>query len=272
MVSGCCQVEASGIVETPVTTKIVLVLEYDGTNYCGSQLQKNASTVQGEIEKALYKLTGEIIRAKAASRTDTGVHARGQVFTFRTPSDLPLKAFVDGMNHHLPQDIAVKAAFNADDSFDARRGATSREYKYFILNSATRSPIRQGFSYRVPGTLDINAMKEACQALVGRHDFASFITAPLPANKTTIRNVYKAGIEQDEDLIIFGIIANSFLPHQVRNIVGSLIKVGQGKMTVEEFYGLIEAKTPGLASPTAPSCGLCLMRVNYPIPLTGDVK
>jgi len=258
------------VVGSATGTRIALILEYDGTNYHGSQLQANAPTIQGEIEKALQKLTGEKTRVKAASRTDAGVHARGQVASFRARSALPLKTFVEGLNYYLPRDIAVKEAFRIDDSFDVRRSAISREYKYYILNSPTRSPMRQRFSYRVTGNLDIGAMNQACQALIGKHDFASFITSTDTREKSTIRNVHKAEIEQDGDMIVINMVANSFLPHQVRNTVGSLIKVGQGKMTVNEFYSMVEAKSPGLAGPTAPAGGLCLMRVNYPGPLEGD--
>jgi tRNA pseudouridine38-40 synthase len=258
------------VVDSATGTRIVLVLEYDGTNYHGSQWQANAPTIQGEIEKALQKLTGERTRVKAASRTDAGVHARGQVAGFRTRSALPLKTFVEGLNYYLPRDIAVKEAFRVDDSFDVRRGALGREYKYYILNSPTRSPMRERFSYRVTGNLDIGAMNQACQALIGKHDFASFITSTDTGKKYTVRNVHKAEIEQDGDMIVLDMVANSFLPHQVRNTVGSLIKVGQGKMTVAEFYSVIEAKRPGLAGPTAPADGLCLIRVNYPGPFEGD--
>ena len=258
------------VVSSATGNKIVLVVEYDGTRYHGSQLQANAPTIQGEIEKALRKLTGERTRVKAASRTDAGVHAKGQVVSFRTKSSLPLKAFVEGLNHYLPRDIAVKEAFRVDDSFDVRRGALSREYKYYILNSPTRSPMRQGFSYRIKGKLDVKTMQRACQALVGKHDFASFVTDTETAKKNTVRNVHKAAIEPDGDMIVLDMVANSFLPHQVRNTVGSLIKVGQGKMTVDEFYSMVEAKMPGLAGPTAPAGGLCLMQVNYPGPFGGD--
>ncbi len=252
---------------------LVLIVEYNGSSYHGSQLQANAPTIQGEIEKALKKLTGENIRIKAASRTDAGVHARGQVVSFRTDSALPLNSFIDGLNHYLPRDIAVKEARRSDDSFDVRRGAVSREYKYSILNSPTRSPMRQGFSSRVEGDLDIEAMNRACQALVGRHDFASFVSSAETARvKRTIREVFKAEITRDGDMIVLDMAANSFLPHQVRNTVGSLIKVGQGKTTVDEFYQIVEAKTPGLAGPTAPADGLCLMRVNYPGPFNGDAR
>lgn len=261
------------MVADPATGTVVLILEYDGTNYHGSQWQANAPTIQGEMEKALKKLTGERIRIKAASRTDAGVHARGQVVSFRTGSALPLKSFIDGLNHYLPRDIAVKEAYRLDDSFDVRRGAVSREYKYYMLNSPTRSPMRQGFSCRVDGNLDTEAMNKACQALVGKHDFASFVSSAETArSKRTVRNVFRAEITRDGDMVVLDMAANSFLPHQVRNTVGSLIRVGQGKVTVDEFYSLVEARTPGLAGPTAPADGLCLMRVNYPSPFERDAR
>jgi tRNA pseudouridine38-40 synthase len=261
------------VVGSGTGTKIVLILEYDGTRYHGSQLQANAPTIQGEMEKALQKLTGERTRVKAASRTDAGVHAKGQVVSFSMRSALPLKAFVEGLNHYLPRDIAVKEAHRADDSFDVRRGALSREYKYCILNSPTRSPMRQDFSYRINGKLDVKAMNQACQALIGKRNFASFVSSEETATKKrTVRDVQKAEITQEGDMIVLDMVADSFLPHQVRNMVGSLIRVAQGKMTVDEFYSMVEAKSPGLAGPTAPACGLCLMRVNYPGPFEGDAK
>jgi tRNA pseudouridine38-40 synthase len=260
-------------VDAAAGTRIVLIIEYNGAGYHGSQLQTNAPTIQGEIEKALQKLTGKRTRIKAASRTDTGVHARGQVISFETDSALPLKSFVEGLNHYLPRDIAVKEAFRVSDSFDVRRGAVSREYRYSILNSPTRSPMRQDFSYRVNGKLDIRAMNQACRALIGRHDFASFVSSAGTARrKRTARNVHKAEITRDGDMILLDMVADSFLPHQVRNTVGSLLKVGQGKMTVDEFYGMVEARTPGLAGPTAPAEGLCLIKVNYPGTFEGDAQ
>jgi tRNA pseudouridine38-40 synthase len=250
---------------------IVLIIEYNGTEYHGSQLQKGLKTVQGELEKAIKKLTGERIRIKTASRTDAGVHARGQVVTFLTRSTLPLKSYIDGLNFHLPQDIAVKAAYRTKGPFDVRRRAVSREYKYYILNSRARSPMRQGFTHRINGPLDTAAMDRACRSLIGRHDFASFVASEETARqKLTLRNVFKAEITQDGDMVIFSITANAFLPHQVRNTIGSLIKVGQGKMTVQEFEDIIKAKTPGMAGPTAPASGLCLEHVNYPEPFEGD--
>ncbi|MBA7506892.1 tRNA pseudouridine synthase A [subsurface metagenome] len=246
------------------TTKIVLVMEYDGTHYHGFQMQANLPTIQGETETALWKLTGERSRVIAASRTDAGVHAKGQVVSFRTRSSLPVETFINGLNYYLPRDIAVKAAHRVSDSFNVRRSAFSREYNYYILNSRTRSPIREGFSYLVGGQLDIEAMNQACQALIGEHDFASFASSIGVEIKNTIRRAYRAETEKDGELAVFNMVANSFLPHQVRNTVGALIRVGLGKMTIDEFHRIIEAKKPGLAGPTAPARGLFLMQINYP--------
>jgi len=243
---------------------MVLIMEYDGTKYHGFQLQASQPTVQGEIESALLKLTGEKVRILAASRTDTGVHAREQVVSLRTTSSLPEHAFVGGLNHYLPEDIAVKDAYRVRDAFNVRRNAASREYHYLILNRAARSPIRHRFAHHVPGRLDVAAMNEACRCLIGEYDFASFATALESRTKSTVRRVYQADVTGDGDLVTFRITANAFLPHQVRNTVGALIRVGLGKMTTDEFRSILEARTPGKAGPTAPANGLYLMRVNYP--------
>ncbi len=246
-------------------TRLVLVLEYDGTNYFGFQWQANAPTIQSELEKALEKLTGEKIRVVAASRTDTGVHARGQVVSFKTDSSLLAEAFVHGLNYHLPDDIAVKSAYRVRDYFMVRSMAISREYNYFILNSQTRSPMTTRFAHRVIGELDVEAMNKASQTLVGIHDFASFasdISAEL--EKSTIRRVYRAEMKRDGELIVFNVVANAFLRHQIRSTVGALVQIGLNRMSEAEFINILESKKPGRAGPTLPSCGLCLVRVNYP--------
>lgn len=248
------------------TTRVVLIMEYDGTHYHGFQLQATLPTIQWEVEKALWKLTGERTRVMTASRTDAGVHAKGQVVSFRTKSPFPPQTFVNGLNYYLPRDIAIKAAYRVDDSFNVRRDAISREYNYYILNSLTRSPIREGFSYRVGGHLDIEAMNQACQALIGEHDFISFASSMGIGTKNTVRRVYQAEMEEGGELVIFNMVANSFLTHQVRNTVGTLIRVGLGRMRVDEFCSIMKAKKPGLGGPTAPACGLCLMQVNYLYP------
>lgn len=243
---------------------MVLVIEYDGGHYHGSQLQVKAPTIQGEIEKALDRLTGEGLRVAAASRTDAGVHALGQVISFRTASALPPLTFVKGLNYYLPSDIAVKAAYRVNGGFSVRRDAISREYDYCILNTGVPSPLERRFSYRVSGELDIKAMNRACRVLIGEHDFSSFASDIGSGIKRMVRRVYEAGVEKDGHMVIFSIVAGSFLPHQVRNTVGALIRVGQGKMTVREFRSIMEAVKPGLAGPAAPARGLCLKKVNYP--------
>jgi len=253
------------------STKIVLIMEYNGTRYHGFQLQATAPTIQGEIEKAIWKVTGEKSRVMAASRTDAGVHAKGQVVSFRTNSHLPPQTFINGLNYYLLRDIAVRAGYKAEDSFDVRRNALSREYNYYILNSSTRSPIREGFCYFVAGHLDIEAMNKVCHTLIGEHNFASFATCIEDGTKSMVRNMYRVEVRKDDELAILNMEANSFLRHQVRNTVGAVIKVGLGRMSVDEFHSIAEAEKPGLAGPTAPACGLYLMRINYPRPFEREM-
>lgn len=256
----------------PSTTKIAMIMEYDGTHYHGFQLQGNLPTIQRETEEALWKLTGERRRVIAASRTDAGVHAKGQVVSFRTNSTLSTRTFRNGLNFHLPAGVAVTATYRISDSFDVRRRAISREYRYYILNRPARSPIRDAFSHHVIGQLDVDAMNEACQVLLGEHDFASFASCLDDSTSKTIRTVYQARVERKGDMVIFNMVANSFLPHQVRNTVGALIQIGLGRSTAEELRQIMDRKRPGLAGPAAPPCGLFLMQVNYPQPFEGDAQ
>ena len=242
--------------------KIVLVVEYDGRNYYGFQWQTNLPTIQAELEGAIRKVTGESSRVIAASRTDTGVHARGQVVSFRTKSALTPQTFVRALNHYLPRDVAVKGACKMNMDFNVRRDAVSREYDYYILNSSTRSPLFEGFAYFLPGKLDIKTMNKACKFIEGEHDFASFATA-LGELRGTVRNVYEARMTKDDNLVTYHMTANSFLPHQVRNTVGLLLRVGRGKVELDEFRRIMEAKMLGKAGSTAPAYGLCLTKVNY---------
>ena len=271
MVLSAVKPEVKPIVSVAKTTKIVLVLEYDGTRYHGFQLQASLPTIQGEIEKALRRLTRERLRVLAASRTDAGVHARGQVVSFRTRAPYPVATFISGLNYYLPGDIAVKAAHRVRDSLNVRRNAISREYSYFILNSLTRSPLREKFAYRVSGHLDIEAMNQVARALIGEHDFTSFTSGIGASIKSMVRRVERAEIRKEGELVVFSMVANSFLPHQVRNTVGALIRVGLGRMSGEEFYSIMEVQEPGSAGPTAPAGGLYLMQVNYPRPFEEEV-
>jgi tRNA pseudouridine38-40 synthase len=249
-------------------TKIVLVMEYEGTNYCGFQFQANVPSIQDEIEKALFKLTGEQVRVVSASRTDTGVHAAGQVVCFRTGWALKSRNYIFGLNYYLPPDIAVLESYQVNSRFNVQRDAVSREYRYVILNSAMRSALKRQFTYRVSGQLDIEAMNQAGEMLIGEHDFASFVTAfNQSVIRSTIRTVYRAHWVRQQDEVIFEIKAGSFLPHQVRNTVGALVGVGLGKIRIADFKNIFEAKKPGLAGPTVPAQGLFLTRINYSRPL-----
>ncbi len=270
MVSTTFSPEVKPVVNLATTTKIVLIVEYDGTRYHGFQWQANRPTIQSELERALWKLTGERVRVLGASRTDAGVHAKGQVVSFRTRAHHSPETFIKALNYYLPKDIAVKAAYRVKDSFNVRRHAISREYNYYILNSLARSPLRERFYYLVPRHLDIEAMNQACQVLIGEHDFASFVGSSELAVKSPVRRVFQAEMRQDGEFAVFHMVANSFLMHQVRNTVGTLIRVGLGEMSSDEFYSILEARKPGLARPTAPARGLCLMRVNYPNPLEDE--
>ena len=249
-------------------SKMVLVLEYDGTEYCGFQFQAIGNTVQAELEKALAKLTSESRRIVGASRTDSGVHAEGQVASFFTASSLKLEAYVRGLNYYLPRDIAVKEVYKVNQGFSVQREAISREYRYRIWNSDHRSPLHRQFYFEAPGKLREELMDEAAQMLVGEHDLASFVTEiKRSVVKSTVKRVLRVQVAREGALVVFDIEAKSFLPHQVRNTVGCLVRVGQGKLGKEQFRELLEARKPGLAGPTAPARGLTLMKVNYPKPL-----
>ena len=244
------------------STRWKLVLEYDGTHYAGSQRQVECDTIQGKLEDALYKLTGDHIKVSTAGRTDAGTHALGQVVSFDTVADLEPRAYVFGLNHYLPEDIAVKEAVPVRPDFDPRRDALLREYVYRIINSDVRSPIWLGRAYQVQGELHDDLMREACRMLVGEHDFASF-SADLPEGKGTVRIVYESDLTREGELVTYRIVANSFLRHMVRMIIGTLIRVGKETLTLDEFRALLDFARPSSAGPAAPACGLYLKRVEY---------
>jgi len=241
----------------------MLVVEYNGTAYAGSQRQAAEPSVQSCLEEALTKLTGAEITVSLAGRTDAGVHARGQVVSFRTTSELPVRAFVHGLNYHLPPDIAVRSAHPVADSFDPRRQAIKREYEYLIINSETRSPLWRNLAHHLPGALDIDLMNKAASVLLGEHDFASFACGLDDDSKSTVRRIYEARFRREGEAVIFRIVGSAFLPHQVRSTVGTLIRVGQGKLTTAHFKSILEAEQPGLAGPAVPGCGLYLNQVMY---------
>jgi len=241
--------------------RIALVIEYEGTAYAGSQYQKNARTVQGELEKALRRLTRKAIRVALAGRTDAGVHAKGQVAAFLTTVPYELAVFRRALNSYLPQDVAVRAVQEVALGFDVRRHARRRWYRYRIYNGNARRPLFRSQSWHVPEPLDVEAMREAAQELVGRRDFAP-LAAPV-SGRSTVRTVHAVELRRQRCWVVFDIEGDAFLPQQVRRTVGALVRVGQGKETVEGFRRLLASGRPGAASFAAPAAGLCLMAVRY---------
>lgn len=236
-------------------------MEYDGTRYHGSQYQSNALTIQGEIEDAVHRLTGEESRVSMASRTDAGVHAKGQVASFKTTMALSPENWVKALNFCLAKDISASVSYEADFDFDVRRDAICREYRYCIMNRPAPSALWRNFCEFVHWPLDIDVMNEACECLVGEHDFAPF--SSVFDDRRTVRRVSSAEVTRKGDLVMFNMSADSFLPHQVRNTVGGLIKVGLGKLKGETFCEMASSGQAGMIGPAAPARGLCLMGVRY---------
>lgn len=241
---------------------VMLIVEYDGTAYHGFQVQPGLSTIQGEIERSVFLVCGERTRVSGAGRTDAGVHATGQVASFRTPVHLSEQTLLRALNAVLPDDIAVKqCAFVAPD-FHARFSARSREYRYTILNREAPSALARDFVYHFRKPLDLSEMQEASNLLVGAHDFASFARVSGRVSNTT-RHVLSATWQRDADWLYFNIVANGFLPQMVRGIVGTLIWVGTGKIDVATFRQIMLARDRRLAGPTAQAKGLCFVGASY---------
>ena len=250
--------------------RLALLLEYEGSAYGGSQYQKNARTIQAELESALSSLTGESIRVALAGRTDAGVHAKGQVASFLTASDHPQQVFLRGLNYYLPQDIAVRAVAELPLAFDVRRQALSRRYRYTIYNSGQRSALWRRFAWQVSQPLAVEAIQAAACCLVGEHDFAAFTQPWLKGQRSTVRLVSASQVWRRGPLIRFDMKANAFLPQQVRRTVAALVQVGSGRLSLEGFRQLVEAAPAGAASLAAPPHGLCLWKVRYKMELFGS--
>jgi tRNA pseudouridine38-40 synthase len=241
---------------------VKLTLEYDGTSFCGWQLQPNAPSVQGALERAVGIVLREPVRIVAAGRTDAGVHACGQVATFRTAQCPDLATLRRSLNALAGPDIAVLAADPAPDTFDPRRDARSRTYAYCILNRRAPSPFWRHRAWHVPYDLDVDAMRAAAEVLCGEHDFSSFRGAGCTA-RHAVRRAFASGLGRRGDVVRYEIEATGFVRHMVRNIVGTLVEVGRGALTVAAFRELIAARDRRCAGPMAPACGLYLVGVRY---------
>ena len=243
--------------------RIFLEIAYDGTNYSGWQVQNNAVSIQETIDKALSEWLGEEIHTIGASRTDAGVHARGNVAVFDTESLIPADKFAFGLNARLPEDISIQESFEVPAEFHPRFTETIKTYEYKILNRKFSDPTRRNDSLFYYGKLNVDAMNEAASYLVGPHDFKSFCAVNHDA-KTTVRTIYSAMVDKDGDLITFEITGNGFLYNMVRIIAGTLIEVGKGKLKPEDIKMIMEARDRQKAGPTAPAHGLTLVEIEYP--------
>lgn len=241
---------------------IKLIIEYDGTNYAGWQVQPNGLAIQQVVEEALAKLIGAPVRLYSSGRTDAGVHARRMVATFRTETTIPLRAFSDGLNTLLPPDIAVREAEGVPAGFDPRRDAKGKHYRYTILNAPRRLPLVRLHAWHVREMLDLDAMRRAAAHLVGEHDFAAFRASGCAA-KTTVRRIDALEIVREGDLIHIDVTGSGFLRNMVRIMVGTLVEVGMGKRLPDGFSSLFESLDRSAAGMTAPAHGLCLMEVFY---------
>lgn len=240
-----------------------LTIEYDGTPYVGWQAQDNGASVQGVLTEAVAAFAGERVVIGAAGRTDAGVHALGQVAHVDLAKDWDTETVRDAINFHLrPQPVAVLAAERAAPDFDARFSAVKRHYLYRIVNRRADLTLDQNRAWRVPRLLDAEAMHAAAQRLIGRHDFTTFRSTECQV-KSPVKTLDRLDVARDGDEIRVTAAARSFLQHQVRSMVGSLIHVGEGKWGADDLATALAARDRTACGQVAPPHGLYLVRVDY---------
>jgi len=262
----------------PETGSFRATVAYDGAEFLGFQLQPKGRTVQGVLEEALAQVTQTTVRVIGSGRTDTGVHARGQVIAFRTEWRHTMEDLHRALNAVLPPDVAVLDLDRAPEEWHPRFSALRRHYRYTVLNQPLRSPLDRRYAHHVAQPLDFDALQAGSRMLVGVHDFAAF-GQPTQGKRTlgsrgteepaitrspgTVREVFEAGWQQDGPWFAFDIVGNAFLRGMVRSLVGALLQVGRRCWPVERVTEVLESRNRALAAPPAPACGLCLMRVEY---------
>ncbi|MCP3899024.1 MAG: tRNA pseudouridine(38-40) synthase TruA [Desulfobacteraceae bacterium] len=249
-------------------TNFKIIIEYDGKNYSGWQIQKEQITVQSELENALSIILNQKIKIFGSGRTDAGVHAYGQVANFIANTELSCKAIKNGVNSIIKGAIVIRRCDIVREDFHARHDAISKEYHYHILNRDDPCAIKKDYVWHVKKKLDLKPMKKCCKTILGKHDFKSFEGAGSP-KFTTIREIFSADFfiasdDNDTDNIIFKISANGFLKFMVRNIIGTIVLAGLLKIDAQQFTNILSAKNRNAAGPTAPPHGLFLMNVKYP--------
>ncbi len=241
---------------------VKLVVEYDGTNYCGWQVQPNGVTVQEKIQTALKKLTGQDITVTGSGRTDSGVHAEGQVASFKIEnSSIPAERFSYALNTCLPADIRVLASSCEAEDFNARFSAKRKTYRYKTYVSDVCKPLKERYAYRID-EVDVEKMRQAAELLVGEKDFKCFCAADT-AVKDTIRTIYSLTVEKNGYDLYITVCGNGFLYNMVRIIAGTLLSVGEGKLSVKDVEKILNGKNRAFAGRTLPAKGLTLLSVEY---------
>jgi tRNA pseudouridine38-40 synthase len=243
--------------------RIAVGIEYDGARYAGWQRQTDADSVQARVEQALGAVADHPVEVTCGGRTDAGVHALGQVAHFDTTARRPMRGWALGANTALPADIAVLWAVQVPAGFHARYAATSRSYRYLILNRAVRPALARQRACWIHQALDVAAMHQAAQCLLGEHDFSAFRSAECQS-RSPIRRVDRIAVCRDGDLVTLDVTANAFLHHMVRNIAGTLIAVGRGDRSRQSVAEALASRDRRAAGVTAPPGGLYLLRIDYP--------
>lgn len=247
--------------------RIRLVISYDGTNYCGWQIQNNGITVEQVLNEALTALCQEPIAVIGASRTDSGVHALGNIAVFDTKCRIPAEKFVFALNQRLPDDIRIQKSDEVDKDWHPRYQDTIKTYEYCFLNRRIPLPMQRLYTYFVYYPMDVQKMQQGADFLIGQHDFKSFCT-PRTQVKSTIREIYECKLIRNGDFITMRIRGDGFLYNMVRIIAGTLARVGTGLYPPEKVKEILEAKDRSVAGPKAPANGLTLVEIYYP----GDEK
>jgi tRNA pseudouridine38-40 synthase len=243
---------------------IRLTLQYEGTRYNGWQRQRNThNTIQEIVEKTLARILQSKISLITCGRTDAGVHARQQTVNFKTENPIPLNKLKKALNSLLPEDIKVSAAGLAPAGFHSQHSCSSKTYCYTILNRDHPDVFQRNLVYLYPYSLDLKAMRKASRLLVGKHDFSSFKRTERRGPKTNVRDIQSIRLKKKNRFIYIEVTAKGFLYNMVRNIAGTLIEIGKGKMRISDLPGILSARNRIAAGPTAPACGLCLVRVKY---------
>ncbi|MCI1655728.1 MAG: tRNA pseudouridine(38-40) synthase TruA [Lachnospiraceae bacterium] len=243
--------------------RIRLKVAYDGTNYCGWQIQKNRPTIEGELQKALKSLLGQDVRLTGASRTDAGVHSQGNIAVFDTEAKMPADKYAVALNQRLPEDIAVTDSCCVPGDWHPRHCESVKTYEYRILNRRYPDPNRRLNTYFYYHPLDLEAMRQAAAALEGTHDFRSFCSVHAQV-ETTVRTLYSCRVDRREDVVTIRVSGSGFLYNMVRIIAGTLIRVGSGQMAADAVPGILAACDREKAGPTAPPQGLTMIGIDYP--------